>query len=76
MEAFSTRERRKIIALYQQGWDTEDIAPQFGASPAGVRIIDASSMAPQRANPRSVPAPCQMSRAVVCSARLFRGSCR
>ena len=39
MEAFSTRERRKIIALYRQGWDTEDIAPQFDASVAGVRRV-------------------------------------
>ena len=39
MEAFSTRERRKIIALYQQGWDTEDIAQQFDASLAGVRRV-------------------------------------
>lgn len=39
MEAFSTRERRKIISLYQQGWDTEDIAQQFAASLAGVRRV-------------------------------------
>lgn len=39
MEAFSTRERRKIITLYQQGVDTEDIAQQFGASLAGVRRV-------------------------------------
>jgi transposase len=39
MEAFSTRERRRIIALYQQGWDTEDIAHQFNASLAGVRRV-------------------------------------
>ena len=39
MEAFSTRERRKIIALFQQGWDTDDIAQQFNASPAGVRRV-------------------------------------
>lgn len=39
MEAFSTRERRRIIALYQQGWDTQEIAQQFGASPAGVRRV-------------------------------------
>ena len=26
MEAFTQRERRKIISLYQAGWDTEDIA--------------------------------------------------
>jgi transposase len=39
MDAFSTRERRKIIDLYQHGWDTEDIAQQFGASLSGVRRI-------------------------------------
>lgn len=39
MEAFSTRERRKIIALYQSGLDTEDIALQFSASASGVRRI-------------------------------------
>jgi transposase len=39
MEAFTTRERRKIIALYQQGWDTEDIAQQFNASLSGVRRV-------------------------------------
>jgi transposase len=39
MEAFSTRERRKIISLYQQGLDTEEIAQQFGASLAGVRRV-------------------------------------
>ena len=39
MDAFSTRERRKIIALYQQGWDTEDIAQHFDASVSGVRRI-------------------------------------
>lgn len=39
MEAFSTRERRKIISLYQQGWDTQDIAQQFNASLAGVRRV-------------------------------------
>jgi transposase len=39
MEAFSTRERRKVIALYQQGLDTVDIAQQFGASLAGVRRV-------------------------------------
>jgi len=26
MDAFTTRERRKMIAMYQQGWDTEDVA--------------------------------------------------
>src|SRR4051812_7250027 len=39
MEAFSTRERRRIIALYQQGWDTEDVAARFDASVAGVRRV-------------------------------------
>jgi transposase len=39
MDAFSTRERRKIITLYQRGWDTEDIAQHFDASHAGVRRV-------------------------------------
>lgn len=39
MEAFTQRERRKIISLYQAGWDTEDIAAQFNASESGVRRI-------------------------------------
>jgi transposase len=39
MEAFSTRERRKIISLYQSGLDTEDIAQQMGASLSGVRRV-------------------------------------
>jgi transposase len=39
MEAFSKRERRKIIWLYQSGLDTEDIAQQFGASLSGVRRV-------------------------------------
>ena|SRR5438270_1622916 len=39
MEAFSKRERRKIIWLYQSGLDTIDIAQQFGASESGVRRI-------------------------------------
>jgi transposase len=39
MEAFTKRERRKIIARYQQGWDTVDIALHFGASESGVRRI-------------------------------------
>jgi hypothetical protein len=39
MEAFTRRERRKIIARYQQGWDTVDIAPHFGASESGVRRV-------------------------------------
>ena len=39
MEAFTTRERRKVIALYQAGWDTEDVAAHFSASPSGVRRV-------------------------------------
>lgn len=39
MEAFSDRERRKIISLYQSGLDTEDIAKQFSASESGVRRV-------------------------------------
>jgi transposase len=39
MEAFSGRERRKIIALYQSGLETGDIAQQFGASESGVRRV-------------------------------------
>ena len=39
MEAFTQRERRKIISLYQAGWDTEDIAQQFNASVSGVRRV-------------------------------------
>src|SRR6266480_7442567 len=39
MEAFTTRERRKIISLYQSGLDTEDIAGQFSASESGVRRV-------------------------------------
>jgi transposase len=39
MEAFTQRERRKIISLYQAGWDTEDIAVQFNASQSGVRRV-------------------------------------
>jgi len=39
MEAFTRRERRKIISLYQAGWDTEDIAPHFDASESGVRRV-------------------------------------
>jgi transposase len=39
MEAFSPRERRRIIALYQQGWDTEDVAHHFDASLSGVRRV-------------------------------------
>jgi transposase len=39
MEAFTKRERRKIIARYQEGWDTVDIAQHFGASESGVRRV-------------------------------------
>jgi transposase len=39
MEAFSKRQRRKIIRLYQQGQDTEDIAAEMVASQSGVRRI-------------------------------------
>jgi len=39
MEAFTARERRKIISLYQSGLDTEDIAKQFSASESGVRRV-------------------------------------
>ena len=39
MEAFTTRERRKIISLYQSGLDTEDIAKHFAASESGVRRV-------------------------------------
>jgi transposase len=39
MEAFTARERRKIISLYQRGLDTEDIAVQFSASKSGVRRV-------------------------------------
>ena len=39
MEAFNRRERRKIISLYQQGWETADVAAQFGASGSGVRRV-------------------------------------
>ena len=39
MEAFTRRERRKIISLYQSGLDTEDIARQFSASESGVRRV-------------------------------------
>ena len=39
MEAFSQRERRKIISMYQSGLDTADIAEQFGASESGVRRV-------------------------------------
>lgn len=39
MEAFSRRERRKIISMYQSGLDTDDIAEQMGASLSGVRRV-------------------------------------
>jgi len=39
MEAFSKRERRKIISLYQSGLDTADIAQEFGASESGIRRV-------------------------------------
>jgi transposase len=39
MEAFSKRERRRIIWLYQKGLDTDDIAQQMGASESGVRRV-------------------------------------
>jgi transposase len=39
MEAFSKRERRRIISLYQSGLDTEDVAQQMGASLSGVRRV-------------------------------------
>jgi len=39
MEAFSKRERRKIISLYQSGLDTTDIAQEFGASESGIRRV-------------------------------------
>jgi transposase len=39
MEAFSKRQRRKIIRLYQQGQDTEDIAAEMAASISGVRRV-------------------------------------
>ena len=39
MAAFTTRERRRIIDLYQRGLDTADVAEQFGASQSGIRRI-------------------------------------
>ena len=39
MEAYPLFLRRKIIGLYQQGWQTVLIARRFGLSPAGVRRI-------------------------------------
>src|SRR5215213_6372165 len=39
MEAFSKRERRKIISMYQAGLETADIARQFGASESGIRRV-------------------------------------
>jgi transposase len=39
MEAFTRRERRKIISMYQEGWETADVAQHFGASESGVRRV-------------------------------------
>jgi transposase len=39
MEAFSDQVRKKIVRLYQQGWDTEDIAITMAASESGVRRV-------------------------------------
>lgn len=39
MEAFTRRERRRIISLYQSGLGTEDVAAQMGASCSGVRRV-------------------------------------
>jgi transposase len=39
MDAFTRRERRRIISLYQSGLDTDDIAQQMGASLSGVRRV-------------------------------------
>jgi transposase len=39
MEAFSKRERCKIISMYQAGLETADIALQFGASESGIRRV-------------------------------------
>jgi transposase len=39
MEAFTTRERRRVIALYQRGVETAEIASQFSASESGVRRV-------------------------------------
>src|SRR5690348_1156038 len=39
MEAFTRRERRKIISLYQSGLDIEDVAQHMAASLSGVRRI-------------------------------------
>lgn len=39
MAAFTTRERRRIIDLYQRGLDTEDVAEIMAASLAGVRRV-------------------------------------
>ena len=39
MEAFTARERRKIISLYQRGLETKDIAGRFSASESGVRLV-------------------------------------
>ncbi len=39
MAAFTTRERRRIIDLYQRGLDTDDVAEVMAASLAGVRRV-------------------------------------
>jgi transposase len=38
-EAFTQRERRAIIKLFKQGWESPDIAPRFDASESGVRRV-------------------------------------
>lgn len=38
-EAFSQRERRAIIALFERGLESPDIAPMFDASESGVRRV-------------------------------------
>ena len=37
--AFTTRERRRIIDLFQRGLEGDDVAEIMGASPAGVRRV-------------------------------------
>ena len=37
--AFTTRERRRIIDLFQRGLEGDDVAEVTGASPAGVRRV-------------------------------------
>ena len=37
--AFTTRERRRIIQLFEQGLEGEDVAEVMGASPSGVRRV-------------------------------------